>query len=1085
MSINAKMGDSESSKSVSLADISFEDLTLQSVKPYVQVGAFSFGSEAAQQAMAKLPISINNIGMRSLSDTQVGLDFDIMVNLNESFGGSAGLTIVGNIDEDKGYQSWRFKRIEVNEIMIDIDQGAFKFYGKLTFFRNDQVYGNGFNGILDAEFKPGIKVKATAIFGGVNDLRYWYADALVEFNNGIPVFTGVGIYGFGGGAYYAMKMDTDGLGSDLGRTNSGIVYVPDAASGLGLKATVMIGSHPSPAAFNGDATLEMSFYKGGGLRYIAFSGNAYLMTPPIGDLMGGLQDKVDKVADKASKLSSSSVGMLSDMVNGGSDNSATEIYGEIGAAAGKRGSMSAHMMISYDFENRVLHGNFEMYINVAGGIIKGVGAGGRAGWAVLHFAPHEWYVYVGTPDDRCGISAGIGPIRANLTSYFMVGTKILNSPPPPDIVSEILGGMDLDYMGDLNALGEGAGFAFGAALDVDTGDITFMMFYARIQAGLGFDIMLKNYGDNVRCKGRDEPLGVNGWYANGQMYAYFDGEVGIKFKLFGKRKKVTILHLGAAAVLQAKLPNPFWMRGVIGGRYNVLGGLIKGNCKFEVTLGEECEIIGGSVLDGIQVIAEATPQDNEKDIDVFNTPQAIFNMPIDKNFELVDVDDVKKTFRIRLDHFKLVSDGKEIPGDIQWNAEKDVAAFNSFDVYPSEKKVDLMIKVTFEEKKSGAWEKVVVDGKEYFEVLNTSFKSGVAPDYIPLHNVTYSYPMINQSNYYPQESSNGYIQLQKGQPYLFDVGSEWNQVGRFTSKDGSKAEFDFSYNSSAREVSCILPTSLKTSQIYAFELINTPSQAAGKVDRNVSKKTNRINVGDESLETEITTKQAEGTINELQEKSVFTAYIRSSKYASLSDKMDAVTDNYSWRRTIRNGIHELGRTIYSTEYFDVAEISGVNGHKPLLQFKAILNDSYYKDFIAPLNYNNYPLDGDIRITNREPGLLGVPPVKAVYIRQNPGPNAMLTEDDIINGSGNNTVTSAAFIYNLTHYYELDYIDLQRQVANKYVSSGTSNNRLVYLLTTPFPRIRYGYYDVELQYMLPGKDEVVTSKPMKIWNSVPD
>ncbi|MDH5367490.1 MAG: hypothetical protein OEW67_10915, partial [Cyclobacteriaceae bacterium] len=235
MSISAKMGENESSKSANIADISFESLEIQAVKPYLKVGAFSFGSEDDQQAMAGLPISINNIGMRSLSDTQVGLDFDIIVNLNESFGGEAGLTIVGEIDTEKGYQSWRYNRIDVNKIIIDIDQKPFKFYGQLVFYRDDPVYGNGFNGIIDAEFEPGIKLKATAIFGTVNDNRYWYADAMVEFSSGIPVFTGVGIYGFGGGAYYGMKMDTEGVGSEFGKTNSGVVYVPDPNAGLGLK----------------------------------------------------------------------------------------------------------------------------------------------------------------------------------------------------------------------------------------------------------------------------------------------------------------------------------------------------------------------------------------------------------------------------------------------------------------------------------------------------------------------------------------------------------------------------------------------------------------------------------------------------------------------------------------------------------------------------------------------------------------------------------------------------------------------------------------------------------------------------------
>src|SRR5690606_10858647 len=127
---------------------------------------------------------------------------------------------------------------------------------------------------------------------------------------------------------------------------------------------------------------------------------------------------------------------------------------------------------------------------------------------------------------------------------------------------------------------------FGAALSFSTGDLSFLMFYARFDAGVGFDIMLKDYGD-TRCAGSSDRIGINGWYANGQAYAYFEGAVGIRVRVFGVRKRIPILELRAAALLQAKLPNPFWMRGMVGGYFSVLGGLVKGQCKFQVTMGNE------------------------------------------------------------------------------------------------------------------------------------------------------------------------------------------------------------------------------------------------------------------------------------------------------------------------------------------------------------------------------------------------------------------------------------------------------------------------------------------------------------------
>lgn len=1089
MNIQAQLGSDEKKKGVELADITFENLQLQSVKPYIQVGNFSFGSEAAQQAMANFPISINNIGMKNISDTEVGLEFDLLLNLTGSDGGSfaadAGLTIVGELPAGEKIQKWKYKEVQVRNIAIDIDGGAYKFQGQLTFFKNDAMYGEGFNGQVQAEFKPGIKVQATAIFGNMDGFRYWYADALGSFSSGIPIFTGVGIYGFGGGAYYRMAMDTEGVGSALGETVSGVVYIPKKTAGLGLKATVEIASHPKPDAFNGDMTFEVAFNRGGGMRYISFKGNGYIATPAMDGTLAKMKEKTQKLAGvvaKAEKAMGNVPGGAMLAQTAEKDQSVTQIYGQIGEAAGKKGQISANVFISYDFNNNVLHGNFEAYVNVAGGLIKGVGEGGRAGWAVLHFAPDEWYVYAGTPEDRIGMSMGVGPIRAQTTSYLMVGTSIPGSPPPPDNVSKILGGMDLDYMRDENALGTGGGFAFGSAFSVDTGDLTFLMFYASLSAGAGFDIMLKDYG-SMQCAGSSGPVGINGWYANGQAYAYFEGNIGIKVKLFGKNKKVDIIDLGAAAVMQAKLPNPFWMRGVVGGHFKVLGGLVKGDCRFEVTLGEECELQGGSALEGVQVIAEVTPGEGEKDVNVFNNPQAVFNMPVDEIFEMVDVDEQKKTFRIKLDEFKVMSGTTEIKGDLNWNANHDVVALDSYDIFPSEKKMSVKVKVSFEERRSGNWTPVIVDGKKYTEEKTVNFTSGIAPDHIPQENVQYSYPVVNQLNFYKDEYNKGYIKLEKGQPELFTIGAEWNQKARFTAVTGEEIDLDYSYSNGNKEVSFNIPPELSTDKIYKFELVNVPAQQAKAIDRNVKEQTNKVAVGDQTLDTEIRTRTAEGSIAQLQEKQVFGMNFRSSKYGTLDSKINATDRSQTGRWPIRSGVHELINSFKGNEFFDEVELHGGDNYSPMIQFNAVLtNNDYYNKYMLPIIYANYPIHNKFTINWRTASEMGVPPTKAIFIRQYPVTNLRLTESDIASGR---TITppnlSAAIIYNLSNYYQRDLSNLQSDVANYYAESGNTNERIQLLLTSPFPRISGGSYEYRVQYVLPGKNIITSEKLYQMIN----
>lgn len=1081
MNVQAKLSDG--GQGVELADIRFENLQIQSVKPFIQVGTFSFGSEALQQKMAGFPVSISEIGLRNITDKELGLDFKLKLNLvgesNGAFAADAGLTILGNMGAESGIQNWRFKNIDVRDIAVDINGGAFKFKGRLIFYRNDKAYGDGFNGIVDADFASMVKVKATAIFGNISGMRYWYADALADFKPGLLIFPGVGISGFGGGAYFKMKMDKSG-GSELGRTASGIIYVPDATSGLGLKATVAISSMPSQEAFNADATFEISFFAGGGVRYMAFMGNAFIATAGMENVLGKIQASTGKMLSALEQkgISSENKDLLA------SQTAETQlidaIHGIIGPGVIKRGAISARVFISYDFENSVLHGNFNVGIDVASVITGG-------GEAVLHFAPSEWYVYIGTPDNRFNLGFGVGSIKARADAYFMVGTKILGSPPPPEAVSRILGGRDFNYMKDLNEIGTGGGFAFGSSFSFNTGKLNFLIFYARFEAGMGFDIMLKNYGD-VRCEGSSDRIGVNGWYANGQVYAYFEGSVGIHVDLFLVSGDFEILSIGAAAILQAQFPNPFWMQGTVGGRFSILGGLVSGSCSFQVTLGDKCKLVQKqqNVLSGIRVISQVTPSQGEKEVNVFNAPQAVFNMAVNKEFNVSDKQigkTVQRSFRIKLEQFKFTSEGKEIIGAMQWNEAKDVVAFNPIDVLPPKKEIKAIVEVSFEENKNGAWTQVLFEGKRVTEKLETTFSTGAAPDYIPHSNIEYTYPVIGQLNYYKDETREGYIKLKQGQPYLFEPGAEWNQVGRFTSSSGKKSDFGFAYN--AGIITFATPSDLQTNQVYAFELLNLPKQAAGAIDRNVSEQKNNVVVGNQDIDTEIKTKKAEGSLTELEEKAIFTAQIRSSKYSTLEQKISAQKLSTTFRvLRILWRVHNLKTSFTTDEPFDKIELYGnsLTQNKPLITFEADLSGNrYYDQQLYPLIYEGYPLDGNITITHRNATELGVPPIRALRIIQSPD-NFEINQAD---PSSSFAPAEQYYWYDLPYYMSYDFAEIQNKVANRYLSQTTTSPRTEKILWSQFPIMLKGAYKVNIRYTLPAKQGTNSVKQVVLDNPVGD
>lgn len=1067
LEIAAKL--SERGQGASLADIRFENLQIQSQRPFISVGSFSFGSETAKQKVAGFPVSISNIGLKTLGDTQTGLAFDLKVNLvgeNASgFAAETQMTIVAQLNSTTQAQRWNYKDVNISSLMVDIDNGdAFKFKGSIAFYRGDATYGDGFNGVVDATFLSKLTVKGTAIFGNVNGNRYWYVDALAEIKPGIPIFPAIALSGFGGGAYYGMKLAKQGQGSDRGKTQTGIVYVPEPAAGLGLKATIEIATTPSPSAFNGDATFEIAFFKSGGIRYISFSGNAFLATSPVDGTLAKIKSSADKMVNAMSKLDQAVAGSTGNLLNNKGADEATiaSIHGPIGAAAGKRGQISARIFIEYDFEARTLHANFNAGIDVAGGLIRG------GGEAVLHFGPGEWYVYIGVPDNRFNLGIGIGPIRANADAYFMVGTKIPGSPPPPEAVSRILGGGDYNYMKDLNAIGQGGGFAFGTSLSINTGDLQFLIFYARFEAGVGFDIMLKNYGD-IRCEGSGDRIGVNGWYANGQAYAYFDGEIGIKVDLFFVSGKFQILSIGAAALLQTKLPNPTWFRGTVGGYFSILNGLVEGSCRFEVTLGSECKFIKQqeNILSQIKVIAQVTPVQGEQNVNVFNSPQAVFNMAVDKEFNMNE-GAVRHSYRIKLDQFKFTADGVVVAGTQQWNERHDVLAFNPTDIFPPRKTITALVQVSFEEQKNGVWTPVLFQGKPVIESMQTTFTTGDAPDFIPLSNVAVSYPVIGQMNFYKDESRDGYIRLKQGQPYLFEPNSDWKQTGRFTSVNGKKIEFNFIYSSGV--ISFSIPD-LATAEFYSFELVNIPVAKSGPIDRNVKITSSALNVDNQSTGAEIKTRQAVGSLTELEEKSIFTAYFRSSKYETLAKKVNSQNLSTTLRGLrILWRVHFLKTPYQIDEPFDKAELRGnaFTGNKPLLTFSADISDNrYYQDLIYPLVYEGYPIDGDITIGNRAAQPLGIPPVAAVNILQTPD-NIEVDQTNPYNPAP--AAADQYYFYDLPNYMSYDFNDIQAKAARRYLGNpGSSNPRIEKILWSQFPMMSKGQYKVNIQYRLPSKD----------------
>lgn len=1061
------IGTSGSGPQASFMGIRFEGLRISTEAPRFDINAIAFGSAGSTQSVSKYPLVINNIGIQKEGETRLGIGFDVTVNIGggageEGFGGTAALVVWGKrnveeiLDSDgevTGYDEdkWEFDKVELSGLGINISKpGVFELAGMIRFFDDDPIYGDGFKGSLTGKIQM-VTLSAEALFGRTTEFRYWYADAMVNIEAGIPMIPAIlSAYGFGGGFYSNMKQSTETIASTLGTTSSGITYVPDDGS-MGVRAVVLIGA-TRKEAWNGDVSLEIAMNKHGGINSVIFSGNANFMSAPT-------------IAEsKTKELASAAV----------SDKLAEKL------AALIRGQVYASMKLVFDNVNDVFHGTFEVYVNVAAGLMRGVSDGNKAGWMEIHIEKGDWHVLIGTPDQPLGLEVA-RIFRSE--SYFMLGKDLPGSPPPPEQVTEILGNVDLDYMRDLNSLESGAGFAFGLRFTVDTGDLRFLLFYGRFAAGTGIDFMLKNYGDEYHCSGSSDPIGIKGWYANGQAYAFVMGKIGIKVRLRFYKGDFDILSIGAAAIMQAKGPNPFWMKGTVGGYYRILGGLVKGNCKFEVTVGNDCEIVGESnPLDGVDLIAEVSPVDGSTEIDVFNAPQAAFNIPIGEVFEITDIEDRTRVYRGKLTSFTVTDGTIKVPGNLTWNDNNDVVVFDSHDVLPPETELKATVRLTFEERVNGVWEKVYFDGEEVDEERETKFTTGTAPDYIPESNVAVSYPNKGQYNFYYQEYNKGFVQLKKGQPYLFQAGDEWQQAVHFNNVEAQTyATTTLSYNASDKRVNYTIPASgIQTNKAYTLQILNIPT-ANEEVDANVENvETALEDAGDDAT---LTTKSIEGDLTLRDAKTLYEIPLRTSMYTTFRNKMAAVSQYNTLNLSDGTGFVAILRCYYDgNEKFDRYELESVNSYGPVIRPVAVLSGiDWYNNLVYPLVYEGYPMLGSMT-TTRDTAALGLPPARSVYLQQLDNAPLLTGEEESVTAEA---LSTFAF-YDLMTPMVVDYRAIQCKVANYVVDRPDRvTDRFRKLLVDPFPFYRYGKYKLRLKYYIPGADKTTSSYDWELFNSIPD
>ncbi len=254
------------------------------------------------------------------------------------------------------------------------------------------------------------------------------------------------------------------------------------------------------------------------------------------------------------------------------------------------------------------------------------------------------------------------------------------------------------------------------------------------------------------------------------------------------------------------------------------------------------------------------------------------------------------------------------------------------------------------------------------------------------------------------------------------------------------------------------------------------------MNSNVKEKVSAADMSGDSSSMEVRTREAEGIIAE-KEEFVFLNYgFRTSKYNTFIEKINVSELSVNAIKELSPYIFDLKATIYGDELFDDFELNGTTGVKPLVKKYAVLNATpWYKSYVEPIVYQNYPLEGIGIISWRDITLTGVPPTGDIKFDQRNN-NIQLTSQELESGIASQPIDKTHYYYGLPYYWARDYYDIRMELANKYPTSSHSNPQIAAILKKViWPVVDQGDYPVAFEYVLPGINKVTSSKTVTFKN----
>lgn len=650
-----------------------------------------------KKKLGSFTFTLDNIGMRHNAD-KIGLDLEGSIGfMDDKLVAGAGIVLWGKVDLKEFDFNW--DRCQFTKAIVKSGFGGVNVEGSFEMSESELTVNgktqksNGYSGGLKIDMRGMFKLAVEGSWGeGVrteqsgNEKIFSYASMKVsaEMKTGIQIPPAVQLNGFKGGFYF----NTDIAGTPKYGSYGGVIGL--TVSSIGTDNLV-------------SAPMELTVVydkENNRLSNFIMQGDVYaLYAEKPEDALIKAKAKFAYLNDDDEK--SLTLNVTYDAVRDMADK-AGELLKDLGVEikAPEQGDGEANLD-AFDAKNEDNASSHTSSTKTKGEKDKKSNILAKAGMKInleLKVTLEDkkeksnktkWHLYLGRPESeqrcqfiRMDFQAGDpeSPVyvrcKEMADAYLCLGNELPNDgqlPPLPQKVAEFLGN-EVKQERTLNSKTKvfemftpsGSG---GAMLGAScTGELALnaVVCYADVDLMAGFDLALKKL-KTAKC-GDGRPAGKNGYYANGQIYAYAQGEMGLMLDIWIFKGKLPIIDAAAGVVFKGGIPNPSWVYGKVKAKARLLGGLIKFNGSIELKAGRVCMPNFENPLDDIKIFEEAQPGSESKEtgwseknkVSVYTEPRYTTNMTIDRQLRLVDEASAYKKAKYDEDYMKYAKQSERV-----------------------------------------------------------------------------------------------------------------------------------------------------------------------------------------------------------------------------------------------------------------------------------------------------------------------------------------------------------------------------------------------------------------------------------------